>query len=138
MSYCFHHLWGWTKKKKKKERKSNQINQFISSISAQGTSVISPIIPLLSVVLFAFIISQKSVENVFETYPSLYIITFGMFAAKVTNKLVVSWQTLSYFQWKFQINVPILSTDCPYDQKWNGLFGLRPFWSHTIIFKSIF
>lgn len=56
----------------------------------QGTSVISPVIPLLTVVLSAFIISQKSVDRVFETYPSLYIITFGMVAAKVTNKLVVS------------------------------------------------
>lgn len=56
----------------------------------QGTSVISPIIPLVAVVLAAFIISQKSVDHVFETYPSLYIITFGMVSAKVTNKLVVS------------------------------------------------
>lgn len=60
----------------------------------QGTSVISPVIPLLAVVLSAFIISQKSVDRVFETHPSLYIITFGMVAAKVTNKLVVS--TLIY------------------------------------------
>lgn len=56
----------------------------------KGTSVLSPILPLLAVVMSAFIISQKSVDHVFETYPSLYIITFGMVAAKVTNKLVVS------------------------------------------------
>lgn len=64
---------------------------FFESIKTkQGTSVISPIIPLVAVVLSAFIISQKSVDHVFETYPSLYIITFGMVSAKVTNKLVVS------------------------------------------------
>lgn len=50
--------------------------------------------PLLAVVLGAFIISQKSVDQVFETYPSLYIITFGMVAAKVTNKLVVIKQNI--------------------------------------------
>lgn len=55
----------------------------------KGTSVLSPVLPLLAVVMSAFIISQKSVDHVFETYPSLYIITFGMVAAKVTNKLVV-------------------------------------------------
>ncbi|XP_055314569.1 choline/ethanolaminephosphotransferase 1 isoform X4 [Sitodiplosis mosellana] len=60
-----------------------------------GTSVISPVIPLLTVVLSAFIISQKSVDRVFETYPSLYIITFGMVAAKVTNKLVIAHMTKS-------------------------------------------
>ncbi|XP_055314568.1 choline/ethanolaminephosphotransferase 1 isoform X3 [Sitodiplosis mosellana] len=62
---------------------------------AKGTSVISPVIPLLTVVLSAFIISQKSVDRVFETYPSLYIITFGMVAAKVTNKLVIAHMTKS-------------------------------------------
>ncbi|XP_031640939.1 cholinephosphotransferase 1 isoform X1 [Contarinia nasturtii] len=60
-----------------------------------GTSVISPVIPLLTVVLSAFIISQKSVDRLFETYPSLYIITFGMVAAKVTNKLVIAHMTKS-------------------------------------------
>lgn len=59
-------------------------------IKYQGTSVISPIIPFAFVVLPAFIISEKSVDRVFESYPSLYILAFGMVAAKVTNKLVVS------------------------------------------------
>lgn len=75
-----------------KRSKTNNF-RFISKtsiINRKGTSVLSPIFPLLAVVLSAFIISQKSVDHVFEKYPSLYIITFGMVAAKVTNKLVVS------------------------------------------------
>ena len=52
--------------------------------------MISPIIPFAIVVVPAFIISEKSVDHVFETYPSLYILAFGMLAAKVTNRLVVS------------------------------------------------
>ncbi|GAB0096114.1 cholinephosphotransferase 1 [Sergentomyia squamirostris] len=60
-----------------------------------GTSVLSPIIPFSMVIVPAFIISQKSTEGVFEMYPSLYIITFGMVAAKVTNRLVVAHMTKS-------------------------------------------
>lgn len=55
----------------------------------QGTSVISPILPFLAVVLPAFIISEKSTDEIFEKYTSLYVLAFGMVAAKVTNKLVV-------------------------------------------------
>uniref|UniRef100_A0A6B2EL10 diacylglycerol cholinephosphotransferase n=1 Tax=Phlebotomus kandelakii TaxID=1109342 RepID=A0A6B2EL10_9DIPT len=67
-----------------------------------GTSVLSPIIPFSMILVPAFIISQKSTEDVFETYPSLYIITFGMVAAKVTNRLVVAHMTkseLEYLDW---------------------------------------
>lgn len=53
--------------------------------------MISPILPFLAVVLPAFIISEKSIDGIFEKYPSLYILAFGMVAAKVTNKLVVSF-----------------------------------------------
>lgn len=56
----------------------------------QGTSVLSPIIPFSFVVVPAYIIYQKSVEHVYENHPSLYILSFGMVAAKVTNRLVVS------------------------------------------------
>ncbi|XP_037037896.1 cholinephosphotransferase 1 isoform X3 [Bradysia coprophila] len=60
-----------------------------------GTSVISPILPFLAVVLPAFIISEKSVDGIFENYTSLYILAFGMVAAKVTNKLVIAHMTKS-------------------------------------------
>ncbi|KAJ6645749.1 Choline/ethanolaminephosphotransferase 1 [Pseudolycoriella hygida] len=60
-----------------------------------GTSVISPILPFLAVVLPAFIISEKSIDGIFEKYTSLYILAFGMVAAKVTNKLVIAHMTKS-------------------------------------------
>ncbi|KAH9638250.1 hypothetical protein HF086_013688 [Spodoptera exigua] len=55
-----------------------------------GTSILSPVIPFSLVVVPAFIIFQKSESNVYQHHPSLYIIAFGMVAAKVTNRLVVS------------------------------------------------
>lgn len=67
-----------------------------------GTSVLSPVIPLSSVVVPAFIIAQKSTDHIFETHPSLYIIAFGMVAAKITNKLVIAHMTRSemeYLDW---------------------------------------
>ncbi|XP_073813697.1 choline/ethanolaminephosphotransferase 1 bbc isoform X3 [Musca autumnalis] len=67
-----------------------------------GTSVLSPSIPLTLVVLPAFIIAQKSPENIFTEHSSLYIIAFGMVAAKVTNKLVIAHMTkaeMEYLDW---------------------------------------
>ena len=52
--------------------------------------MLSPIIPFSLVVIPAFIIYRKSVEQVYENHPALYILAFGMVAAKVTNRLVVS------------------------------------------------
>lgn len=60
-----------------------------------GTSVLSPVIPILLVVLPAFIIYKKSVQAIYETHPVLYIFTFGLVAAKVTNRLVVAHMTKS-------------------------------------------
>uniref|UniRef100_A0A336M2Y2 diacylglycerol cholinephosphotransferase n=1 Tax=Culicoides sonorensis TaxID=179676 RepID=A0A336M2Y2_CULSO len=67
-----------------------------------GTSVISPIIPFSLVVVPAFIISQKSIVQIYEEHPTLYILAFGMVAAKVTNRLVVAHMTKSemeYLDW---------------------------------------
>lgn len=67
-----------------------------------GTSVLSPSIPLSLVVLPAFIIAQKSPQGIFEHHSSLYILAFGMVAAKVTNKLVIAHMTKSemeYLDW---------------------------------------
>ncbi|XP_055856675.1 choline/ethanolaminephosphotransferase 1 isoform X4 [Episyrphus balteatus] len=69
---------------------------------AKGTSVLSPSIPLSLVVLPAFIIAQKSPQSIFEQHSSLYILAFGMVAAKVTNKLVIAHMTKSemeYLDW---------------------------------------
>ncbi|GLH13298.1 cholinephosphotransferase 1 isoform X7 [Gryllus bimaculatus] len=59
----------------------------------KGTSVLSPIIPFSLVVVPAFIIYRKSIEHVYEEHPALYILAFGMVAAKVTNRLVVAHMT---------------------------------------------
>ncbi|XP_035218097.1 choline/ethanolaminephosphotransferase 1-like [Stegodyphus dumicola] len=65
-----------------------------------GTSVLSPSIPIGIVITLAFMIYQKSTENIYENHPCLYILAFGIVAAKVTNKLVVAHMTrseLDYF-----------------------------------------
>ncbi|XP_033251339.1 cholinephosphotransferase 1-like isoform X5 [Drosophila miranda] len=67
-----------------------------------GTSVLSPSIPLTLVVLPALIIAQKSPENLFTEHASVYIMAFGMVAAKITNKLVIAHMTKSemeYLDW---------------------------------------
>ncbi|XP_058810788.1 cholinephosphotransferase 1 isoform X2 [Phymastichus coffea] len=64
-----------------------------------GTSVLSPIIPFSFVVVPAFIIYRKSAEHVYENHPALYILAFGMVAAKVTNRLVVAHMTKSEMQY---------------------------------------
>ncbi|XP_077516831.1 choline/ethanolaminephosphotransferase 1-like isoform X9 [Amblyomma americanum] len=58
--------------------------------ATKGTSVLSPSIPIALVVVPAFIIYQKSTTSIYEHHPCLYIIAFGMVAAKVTNRLVVA------------------------------------------------
>jgi hypothetical protein len=48
------------------------------------------VIPFSLVIVPAFIIYRKSIEHVYENNPALYVLAFGMAAAKVTNRLVVS------------------------------------------------
>lgn len=64
-----------------------------------GTSVLSPFIPVGLVVIPAFIIYQKSVTNVYENHPCLYILAFGIVSAKVTNRLVVAHMTKSEMEY---------------------------------------
>ncbi|XP_008192560.1 cholinephosphotransferase 1 isoform X2 [Tribolium castaneum] len=67
-----------------------------------GTSVLSPVIPFSMVLVPAFIIYQKSTQHVYEEHPALYILAFGLVAAKVTNRLVVAHMTKSemdYMDW---------------------------------------
>lgn len=58
-----------------------------------GTSVLSPVIALSLVVVPALMISMKSDSLVYENHPVLYIMAFGLVAAKVTNRLVVAHMT---------------------------------------------
>ncbi|XP_030557638.1 cholinephosphotransferase 1-like isoform X3 [Drosophila novamexicana] len=67
-----------------------------------GTSVLSPSIPLTLVVLPALMIAQKSPENIFTEHASVFILAFGMVAAKITNKLVIAHMTkaeMEYLDW---------------------------------------
>jgi len=67
--------------------------------SVAGTSVLSPSIPLALVVVPAFVICQKSIEDVFGNNPVLYIFAFSMVASKVTCKLVVAHMTKSELEY---------------------------------------
>jgi len=55
-----------------------------------GTSVLSPAPPLLLLVIPAAVIAFKSDQGVFHNHPILYVITFGLIAAKLTSRLVVA------------------------------------------------
>ncbi|XP_029429138.1 choline/ethanolaminephosphotransferase 1 isoform X2 [Rhinatrema bivittatum] len=60
-----------------------------------GTSVLSPMLHIGSVIVLAAMIFKKSAVQLFEKHPCLYILTFGLVSAKVTNKLVVAHMTKS-------------------------------------------
>lgn len=60
-----------------------------------GTSIISPILPFLLVVIPAFIISEKSRSGLYVNHPVLYMLTFGLLAAKVSSRLVVAHMSKS-------------------------------------------
>ncbi|XP_072388942.1 cholinephosphotransferase 1 isoform X4 [Diabrotica undecimpunctata] len=67
-----------------------------------GTSVLSPVIPFSMVLVPAFIIYKKSTQEIYQNHPALYILAFGLVAAKVTNRLVVAHMTKSemdYMDW---------------------------------------
>ncbi|XP_066254004.1 choline/ethanolaminephosphotransferase 1 isoform X6 [Euwallacea similis] len=77
--------------------------------SVKGTSVLSPIIPILLVVLPAFIIYKKSEQEIYQNHPVLYIFAFGLVAAKVTNRLVVAHMTKSEMQmWDYSLIGPAM------------------------------
>ena len=58
-----------------------------------GTSLVSPLPPIVCVVAAAIVIYLKSPSNLYESHPCLYLLTFGVASAKVTNKLVVAHMT---------------------------------------------
>ncbi|XP_029102110.1 cholinephosphotransferase 1 isoform X2 [Scleropages formosus] len=59
------------------------------------TSVLSPGLHIGLILTMAFIIFKKSSSQLFELHPCLYIITFGLVIAKISNKLVVAHMTKS-------------------------------------------
>lgn len=60
-----------------------------------NTSVIAPFFHIGSVILLALMVAKRSKSQVFQSHPNVYILAFGMLAAKITNKLVVAHMTKS-------------------------------------------
>ncbi|CAG2100234.1 unnamed protein product [Medioppia subpectinata] len=59
------------------------------------TSILSPLIPIFLSVVSALTIFFKSPTPVFSEHICLYLITFGLVTAKITNKLVVAQMSKS-------------------------------------------
>lgn len=55
-----------------------------------GTSVLSPASPLFLLVIPAWVIAYKSDQNIYHSHPIMYVLLFGLIAAKITNRLVVA------------------------------------------------
>jgi phosphatidylglycerophosphate synthase len=76
------------------------LNDFVTTIrrggsgkngsTVAGTSIISPILPFLFMTLSSYIIAVKSQSGIYDEHPMLYLMTFGILFAKITNKLVVA------------------------------------------------
>jgi hypothetical protein len=60
-----------------------------------GTSIISPILPFLFVIIPAFVIAEKSRSQIYFMHPVLYLLTFGILAAKISCRLVVAHMSKS-------------------------------------------
>lgn len=60
-----------------------------------GTSVLSPLIPIGVLLALGVTLWKKSVLHVFDRHPVLYVMSFGMAASKLTNKLVVAHMSKS-------------------------------------------
>lgn len=61
-----------------------------SGSTVAGTSVLSPSFPLLLVIVPAWVIAYKSDQAIYHNQPILYVLMFGLIAAKMTNRLVVA------------------------------------------------
>ncbi|XP_064112274.1 choline/ethanolaminephosphotransferase 1-like isoform X4 [Macrobrachium nipponense] len=63
--------------------------------SLKGTSVLSPVVPLLFVLVPSVLIAWKSPYDIYLQNPTIYLLTFGCVSARVTNRLVVAHMTKS-------------------------------------------
>jgi phosphatidylglycerophosphate synthase len=61
--------------------------------SVADTSIVFPVFPLFLILFLAFVIGNKSANNIFEENICLYILEFGFVWAKVTTKLIVAHMT---------------------------------------------
>ena len=86
------------------------INDFVSTIqrggsgkngsTVAGTSILSPIIPFLFIIIPSYVIAVKSKSGIYDSHPTLYMITFGILFAKITNKLVIAHLSKSEMEMK--------------------------------------
>lgn len=76
------------------------ISDFVSTIrrggsgkngsTIAGTSILSPTLPFLFIIIPSYTIAIKSKSGIYDSHPTLYLITFGILFAKITNKLVIA------------------------------------------------
>jgi hypothetical protein len=86
------------------------VNDFMATIqkggsgkngsTVAGTSILSPILPFMFIVIPAYVIAIKSKSQIYEQHPLLYLMTFGLLFAKITNKLVIAHLSKSEMQIK--------------------------------------
>lgn len=86
------------------------VNDFISTIqrggsgkngsTVAGTSILSPILPFLFIIIPSYVIAIKSKSGIYDSHPTLYMITFGILFAKITNKLVIAHLSKSQMELK--------------------------------------
>lgn len=86
------------------------VNDFIATIqrggsgkngsTVAGTSILSPILPFLFIIVPSYVIAVKSKSGIYDSHPTLYMITFGILFAKVTNKLVIAHLSKSQMELK--------------------------------------
>ncbi|CRK95571.1 CLUMA_CG009035, isoform A [Clunio marinus] len=76
-----------------------------------GTSIISPILPFLLVIIPAFIISEKSRSGLYANHPVLYMLTFGLLAAKVSCRLVVAHMSKSEMNYFDSEDLVVMAND---------------------------
>ncbi|XP_014672100.1 PREDICTED: choline/ethanolaminephosphotransferase 1-like [Priapulus caudatus] len=54
------------------------------------TQWLFPVLPIMTVIIPAYLIHVRSPSGLFENYPCLYLIAFGLVSAKMCNRLVVA------------------------------------------------
>lgn len=67
----------------------------IHGSSVANSSIVSPLFQYLLIVVMAYTINQKSNSRLFDNYPILYLLTFGLAWCKYTDILIVATMSRS-------------------------------------------
>lgn len=74
-----------------------------------GTSVLSPVFPIGILIFCAYCFWKTSATGIFEHHPVLFVLTYGMSACKLSNKLVISCISCSEMElWDSSFMGPII------------------------------